>query len=188
MGVLVGVAVAVLVGVLVGVLVSTPLVGVRVAVAVRVGVRVRVIVGVLLGSGVGVTVGVASGAPTMVSTKSVHNDGSLTIMLFESTIWVSRVIGSGGENCQWIVNWPGCHAHSGIVAMRKSGPHPLVQVLKAPRAIAPHPMGVLMLRNTQGPPSPLHHSFCSTVSKVEVSALTPEVSTHATARGAASTT
>ena len=84
----------------VGVFVTAALVGVRVAVEVRVGVRVGVTVRVLVGSGVGVTVGVANAVPTMFNTKSVNSDGSLTIMLLESTNCVSRVIGSGGANCQ----------------------------------------------------------------------------------------
>src|SRR5439155_16223601 len=134
-----------------------------------------------------------SGGPTMFSVKSVNNDGSLTTLLFTSTICVSLVIGSGGENCQWMVNRPGAIAHSGIVAMRKSGPHPAPQEFKAPSAMAPQPTGVLMLRNTQGS-GPLHHSFCSTVSNGSqglappglVRDCTAWVSTHEASRGPAS--
>jgi hypothetical protein len=89
------------------------------------------------------------------------------------------VIGSGGENCQWIVKLPGAIAQKGIVAMRKSPVHGVfgnVHPFNDPRAIAPHPTGVLMLRNTHGS-GPLHHSFCRVVSKVLLSGLTPSVST-----------
>ena len=56
-----------------------------------------------------------------------------------STISEFRMIGSGGENCQCIVKVPGAIAHTPILAMRKSGPHPVEQVLSAPRATAPQP-------------------------------------------------
>src|SRR5919204_4189754 len=87
-----------------------------------------------------------------------------------STISLSRVIGAGGENCQWILNMPGWNAHHPICATRKVPEHPSVQVFNAPAAYAPEPGSVCTPRKKQGA-GPLHHSFCRVESKLEVSGL-----------------
>src|SRR4051812_8363094 len=112
-------------------------VGVLVAVGVLVRVRVTVGVDVLVGGEVGVLVMVGRGSPTIVSARSTKLAGSLTTVLSASTNWVSLVIGSGGENCQWIAKRPGAMAQKPSSAMRKSGPHPEGQVFNAPSANAP---------------------------------------------------
>lgn len=175
-GVIVGVLVGVLVftTVLVGVLVMPPVgvrVGVRVLVEVRVGVRiVGVVVGVLVG---------VSAVPLTVSVKSVNRAGSCMRLLLMSTISVSRVIGAGGVNCQWIRNAPGPIMHQPISATRNRPPHPCWQLglVNAPAAYAPEPGSVSTPRKIQGPASPLHHSFWREVSKVVRSSFIEPVST-----------
>jgi len=161
-GVLVFVLPTVGVRVLVEVLVTAG-VNVRVGVRVVVDVRVLVIVGVLVMVGVSVTVGVFSAGPMMLTEKSVNKVGSCIRELFTFTISVSRVTGTSGENSQCIVNRPGDQAQMAMRATSKSPPHPFWHgtKLSAPEAYAPSPMPVGMPRKIQGPPSPLHHSFCS---------------------------
>lgn len=130
----VGVDVTVSVAVEVGVLVDV-LAGVSVAVSVTIGVLVGVRVTVLVPVSVGVKVGVAvSAGPTTVKVKSVNKVRSSTIFPLKSTIWVSRVIGAGGENCQCKIAVPGAIAHRPISATRNLPPHPNWQfgLLNAP--------------------------------------------------------
>src|SRR5438874_549303 len=92
--------------------------------------------------------------------------------LLTSIISLSRICGSGGENCQCRVALPALTAQKPIRATRNSpGPQPVGQLLKAPEAKAMLPGSVYTPRSMQAP-GPLQTSFCRTASKVVVSALT----------------
>src|SRR5207237_9632954 len=93
---------------------------------------------------------------------------------------VSRVIGSGGVNCQWSRASPTVLPHHATWATRKSPvqgePSPLHPVLNTPEAKENEPGAVGTPRKTQ-PPGPLQCSFCSVASNEVVSTVTVLVST-----------
>src|SRR4051794_22591352 len=95
-----------------------------------------------------------------------------TWLAFSSTIWLSRLGGSGGKNCQWITASPSDVPQNPTCATRKS---PCTEGLDiVPEEKAMEPGGSMLVPKTQGT-LVLHTSFCSTVSKEVVSGVTVSV-------------
>src|SRR5438132_1125158 len=89
----------------------------------------------VVGAPVGVSVPVGVGVTNITwITWSVYRARLLTTLLLLSTISLSRVMGAGGENCQWIRASPSPTAQKATWATRKSPEQPLGQFESAPEA------------------------------------------------------
>src|SRR5437868_10789010 len=108
------------------------------------------------------------------------------MLLLKSTIFVSRMAGAGGANCQWMIAWPAAVAQKPTWAIRNicwswgggwsgSG-QPDGQLIKAPEANANEPGATATPRKLQGL-GPLQTSFCRVASKTDRSPVTVLVCT-----------